>query len=128
MSRGRHRLRHGCSECDDVVPGLFFDFKDTRDVEGSMTPQERGVFRRDHPQTGQRFGSGKLDLEPLLEFIPIAPDGAHFGTRITRNQYAKTSVCLFCPATTRRGARPRSASDCMAPIRTISGWLLCSLK
>ena len=106
----------------------LFDFENARRHRRRRAAQQRGVFGRNDAQFGQRFGRGQFHFEPLLKLVLIAPDGAHFAARITGNQYAKTSVASSVRRS-RDAARGRAASsDCSAPMRTISGWLLCSLR
>ena len=40
----------------------------------------------------QRLGGRQLHFQPLLEFVFVRPDAAHFRPRITRDQNSKTSV------------------------------------
>ncbi len=128
VSGGRHGFGHGGRERDHVVPRLLFDFEDARNVERRVPAQQNGIFAGNDAQFRQRLRRRQFHFKPLLKLVLVAPDGAHFAARVTGNQYAKTSVGLFCSAMTRRGRRPRFSSDCSAPMRTISGWLLCSLR
>ena len=70
---------------------LAFNLVDARDVNARPLAQFPRGLARDDSGFGQRFGGGQLDVEPLLEFVFLAPDAAHLRTRVPCDQF---SLCL----------------------------------
>src|SRR5579883_3284489 len=64
---------------------LALDFVNAPDIEAGVRAQELRRLRRHHPQLRQRLRGRQLHLQPLLKFVLVAPDPAHFGPRISRN-------------------------------------------
>ncbi len=85
MAGGGHGFGDGGGEGDDVVLDFALDFGDAGDVEAGVGAEQAGGLGGDHAEFGQRFGSGQLDFEPLLEFVLVAPDAAHFGAGVSGN-------------------------------------------
>src|ERR1700742_5234528 len=121
MSGGSHRFGDGSRERDNVMARRSFDLIDACDIEARLLSEQRGIGGGTSSQASQLFRRRQFHFKPLLKFVLIAPDGAHFRACITGNQYVKTSVCIFCSAITRRGEMPRRNSDSSAPCRTIAG-------
>lgn len=78
----RHRERN------DVVLYARFNFIYARDIYFRALTNQRGGFARHLPRFGEGFRRGKLNVQPLLKAIRIAPNAAHFFTRVTWNQNA----------------------------------------
>ena len=86
-----HGFLHGDGEGDHVVPDFRFDLVDARHVHARALAQFARGFLRDDAGFGERFRGGQLDVEPLLEFVFLAPDAAHLRTRVACDQF---SLCL----------------------------------
>src|SRR5579885_1369451 len=107
---------------------LAFDRMNSFGIEPRVLAQGLRGFRGHHAHLCQGFACRKLHVEPLAEFVLVAPDAPHLRARVAIDQKAKTSVGCACSATTRRAGCARAASASAAPMRTSSGWLLCSLR
>src|ERR1700730_1982202 len=83
-------LAHGHSEGDDIVFDTGFQFVYASDIYLGAGAQDRGGFFGHLAGFGERFGGGELDVEPFLVAIEVAPDAAHFFTRIAWN-HVRTS-------------------------------------
>ena len=128
MSGSGHGFGDGSGECNHVVPGGLFNFEAALHTETGVLAEEPGILVRDNAHLGERFSGREFNFQPLLKSVLVGPDGTHFGASVAGNQAVKTSVFCFCSAITRFGFRPRFSSVWPAPTRTISGWLLCSLR
>ena len=81
-----HRFLHRDRERDHVVADLGLDFVDARDVDARAFAKLRGSLARDNARLGERVRRGQLDVEPLPEFVLVAPDAAHLRTRVSCDQ------------------------------------------
>ena len=85
MAARVHGFGYRGGEGDDVVLDLPFDFVDALHVEAGVLAQQARGFGRHDAEFGQGFGGGQFHFEPLLELVLVAPDPAHFGTRVSGN-------------------------------------------
>ena len=86
VAGGGHGLRHGGGEGDHVVLHLASRFRGCarrRSRRAARSSARR--FGGNHAQFGQRFGGRQLHFQPLLKFVLVAPDPAHFGPRVSGN-------------------------------------------
>ena len=90
-----HRFLDGDGERDHVVADLGFDFVDARHIDARAFAQLRGGFARDDARFGERFRRGQLDVEPLPEFVLLAPDAAHLRTRVSCDQILAPRIQLL---------------------------------
>ncbi len=79
------RLLHGDGEGDHVMAHFGFDLVDACHVDARPFAQLRGGLFRHDARFGKRLGGGQLDLQPLLEFVFLAPDAAHLRTCVARD-------------------------------------------
>lgn len=76
----------GDGEGDDVVADFGFDFEDVGDVDAGAFAEAGGGFARDDAGFRENVSGGKFDVEPLLEFVFVAPEKAHLGARVAIDQ------------------------------------------
>ncbi len=73
--------RHG--EGNYVMLHAGFELEDAGGVDFGASANRGSSFFGNLPGFRERFGRGQLDLEPLSEFIRIAPDAAHLFAGVT---------------------------------------------
>ncbi len=95
--RGANLLSDRGREGDDIVVRDRFDRFDPLDVERGFLAQLFRGFSRDDAGFRHRVGGGEFDLEPCLVASLLAPDGPHFGVRVTLN-HSSCGLRPYCNA------------------------------
>src|SRR5436190_21664428 len=76
-----------CRERDHVMIGRFLDLIYAVDGECGLRFDLRESIRGDNTVFRMHLANGDLDIEPLLEFVLLGPDGAHFGQCIAFDHF-----------------------------------------
>jgi hypothetical protein len=80
-----NRFAHRHGESDHVMLHARFEFVDARHIHFRAAAQKGGSFFGNLPGLGKGVRGGKLNIEPLLVTVSVAPDAAHFFAGITWN-------------------------------------------
>src|SRR5205807_2560558 len=75
----------------DVVLHASFELMDLRYVHFGASANGGSGLLRDLARFGKRFGGSQLDFEPLGKLVGIAPNVAHFLSRVAWNQLSLLS-------------------------------------
>jgi hypothetical protein len=86
---GADRFGDGGGEGDDVVADFGLDFVDAVERKAAAVTDGAGRFGGNQAVLGENFAGEGFNFQPGAELAFLAPDGAHGGAGVARDQSGK---------------------------------------